>query len=56
MKSEAKTAYKELADVQQELLTSNCKQIEMFQTRMQKALKNELETNNDAVKKSCREF
>ena len=55
LKSEAKTAYKELADVQQELLTSKREQIEMFQTGVQKTLKNELKTYSDAVKKSCGE-
>ena len=55
LKSEAKTAYKELADVQQELLTSKREQIEMFQTGVQKTLKNELKSYSDAVKKSCGE-
>ena len=36
LKSEAKTAYKELAEVQQELLTKE--EIEHFHTRMQKTL------------------
>jgi hypothetical protein len=53
LKSEAKTAYKDLATIQQELLTSKRGQIEMFQTGVQKSLKSEMKTYSDAVKKSC---
>ena len=53
LKSEAKTAYKDLAEIQQELLTSKREQIDMFQTGVQETLKNEIKTYSDAVKKSC---
>jgi hypothetical protein len=52
LKSEAKTAHMDLADIQQELLTSKREQIEMFKTGVQKTLKNEMKTYSDAVENS----
>ena len=55
LKSEAKYAMKELADVQSELLTSKREQIESLQSGIQKTLKTELKLYSDAVKKSSGE-
>ena len=52
LKSEAKNALKELAEVQQELLTSKREQIEAFQHDVQKTIKNEMKSYSDAAKKS----
>jgi hypothetical protein len=51
LKLEVKTAYKDLDNILQELLTSKREQIEMFQTGVQKTLTSEMKTHSDAVKK-----
>ena len=55
LKSEAKYAMKELADVQSELLTSKREQIVSLQSGIQKTLKTELKSYSEAVKKSSGE-
>ena len=52
LKTEAKTALKDLAEVQQELLTSKREEIEAFQNGVQETIKSEMKSYSDAVKKS----
>ena len=52
LKSETKSAYKELAEVQKELLISKREQIEKVETGVQKTLKNEMKLYSDLFKKS----
>ena len=52
LKLEAKSAFKELAEVQSELLTNKREQIETLQTGIKTTLKTELRSYSEAVKKS----
>ena len=52
LKSEAKCAMKDLAEVQSELLQCKRDQIEFIQTGVQKTIKTEMKSYSDAVKKS----
>ena len=55
LKSEAKCAIKDLAEVQSELLQTKREQIELFQNGVQATIKTELKSYSDAVKKSSGE-
>ena len=55
LKSESKSAVKELAEVQSELLQSKREQIEYFQNGVQTTIKTELKSYSEAVKKSNNE-
>ena len=55
LKSESKSAIKELAEVQSELLQSKRDQIEYFQNGVQSTIKTELKSYSEAVKKSSNE-
>ena len=55
LKSESKSAVKELAEVQSELLQSKRDQIEYFQNGVQSTIKTELKSYSEAVKKSKNE-
>ena len=55
LKSESKSAIKELAEVQSELLQSKREQIEYFQNGVQSTIKTELKSYSEAVKKSNNE-
>ena len=52
LKSEAKCAMKDLAEVQSELLKCKRDQIEFIQTGVQKTIKTEMKSYSDAVQKS----
>ena len=52
LKSEAKHAIKELAEVQSELLVGKRDQIDILQSGIQTTLKKELKSYSEAVKKS----
>ena len=52
LKSETKSAYKELAEVQKEVLISKREQIEKVEIGVQKTLKNEMKLYSDSLKKS----
>ena len=56
LKSETKTAYKELAEVQKELLISKREQIEKVEIGVQKTLKNEMKLYSDSLKKTSGDF
>ena len=55
LKSESKSAIKDLAEVQSELLQCKRDQIEYFQNRVQSTIKTELKSYSEAVKKSKNE-
>ena len=55
LKSESKSAIKELAEVQSELLQTKRDQIEYFQNGVQSTIKTELKSYSEAVKKSKNE-
>ena len=56
LKSESKEAFKELTEVQAELLESKTRQIEMMQTEVKNTLKTEIKSYSDAVKKASGEI
>ena len=56
LKSESKEAFKELTEVQAELLESKTRQIEMMQTEVKNTLKTEIKSYSDAVKKASGEM
>ena len=55
LKSEAKGAFRELTEVQAELLESKSKYIEMMKTEVKNTLKTEIKSYSDAVKKTSGE-